>query len=195
MNNFYIWEGIYSSFDEAKNEIEQNLDIFNEKLWVQNINRDIEICINSIKLNKTIPSFYKQRSILLPSIVSLVIEKKENMWSIILNEGKYCITRHAFTIANLFKEEAATKKSYKNIFTKVGLKYNQFTDKDTMLSLYGILGALDFNNPYITLNDCNNTVFVSILVRTWITALCLYLPKIGNNNKFTLVNCKIILSS
>jgi hypothetical protein len=79
MNNFYIWEGIYSSFDEAKNEIEQNLDIFNEKLWVQNINRDIEICINSIKLNNTIPSFYKQRSILLPSIVSLVIEKKEKL--------------------------------------------------------------------------------------------------------------------
>lgn len=107
-----------------------------------------------------------------------IVEKKENMWSIILNEGKICITRHAFTIANLFKEE--------------GKKMNQFADKDTKLSLYGILGALDFNNPSINLTNCNNTVFVSILVRTWITALCLYLPKIQINknnqeNKFTLV--------
>lgn len=108
-----------------------------------------------------------------------IVEKKENMWSIILNEGGICITRHAFTIANLYKEE--------------GQKMNQFFDKDTTLSLYGILGALDFNNPeHINLTNCNNTVFVSILVRTWITALCLYLPKIQINknnqqNKFTLV--------
>jgi hypothetical protein len=37
--------------------------------------------------------------------------------------------------------------------------------------------------------------FVSILVRTWITALCLYLPKIGNNNKFTLVVSPFIKES
>jgi hypothetical protein len=113
------------------------------------------------------------------------VEKKENMWSIILNEGKICITRHAFTIANLYKEE--------------GQKMNQFYDKDTTLSLYGILGALDFNNPeHINLNNCNNTVFVSILVRTWITALCLYLPQIDTtveNNKFTLVVSPFIKES
>lgn len=104
------------------------------------------------------------------------IEKKENMWSIILNDGSICITRHAFTIANLHKEE--------------GSKIKQFTDTDTKLSLYGILGALDFMNGKINLNNCDNTVFVSILVRTWITAICLYLPTIDTtiqNNKFKLV--------
>jgi hypothetical protein len=113
------------------------------------------------------------------------IEKKENMWSIILNDGEICITRHAFTIANLYKEE--------------GQKMNQFFDKDTTLSLYGILGALNFNNPqHINLKNCNNTVFVSVLVRTWITALCLYLPQIdrtGGNNKFTLVVSPFIKES
>ena len=152
------------------------------------------------------------------------VEKNENMWSIIFNQYLYtkdveqksekdpkniqsgylmsnevsdlnskkiiqqqifreiCITRSAFTTVNLYDN----KKD----------KINQFIDKDTMLSLYGILAALDFNNPSINLNnpsinlnDCNNTVFVSVLVRTWITALCLYLPKIqiNSNMKFTLV--------
>jgi hypothetical protein len=148
------------------------------------------------------------------------IEKNENMWSIILehimateneetkstitpngytigNEmestyikkeilGKICITRHAFTNANIYKEQS---KTY-NPFTKVASKYKQYTDEDTKLSLYGILGTLDYDNSEINLNDCNNTVFVSILVRTWITALCLYLPKIDTtvqNNEFKLV--------
>jgi hypothetical protein len=148
-----------------------------------------------------------------------IVEKKENMWSIILkhiisiekeeiksntirngytigNEmestfvnkkilREICITRHAFTIANLYKEE--------------GQKMNQFFDKDTTLSLYGILGALNFNNPqHINLKNCNNTVFVSVLVRTWITALCLYLPQIDRtvgNNKFTLVVSPFIKES
>lgn len=79
MNNFYIWEGIYSSFDEAEIAIEQNLDIFNEKLWIQNINRDIKVCINSIQSNISIPSFYKQRTIILPAVISLIIEKKEKL--------------------------------------------------------------------------------------------------------------------
>lgn len=138
------------------------------------------------------------------------IEKKENMWSIILNsptefnlqesietkskvsEGEICITRHAFTNANIYKEQS---KTY-NPFIKVVSKYKQFTDKDTKLSLYGILGALDFEDEKINLNNCDNTVFVSILVRTWITALCLYLPKIHNDSKeFKLVISPFIKES
>jgi len=125
------------------------------------------------------------------------IEKKENMWSIILDripeinknfgqeiyeipfDESICITRHAFTNANIYKEQS---KTY-NPFTKVISRYKQFTDIDTKLSLYGILGALDFNSPAINLDNCDNTVFVSVLVRTWITALCLYLPKIGDDDK------------
>jgi hypothetical protein len=112
------------------------------------------------------------------------IEKKENMWSIILNSGEIVITRHAFTIANLYKEEAERIKGF---IKTTAIKYNQFSDEDTKLSLYGILGALDFNNDAINLNNECNTVFVSILVRTWITAICLYLPKIEFKKIFTLV--------
>jgi hypothetical protein len=113
------------------------------------------------------------------------IEKKENMWSIILNDGSICITRHAFTISNLHKEEADKTGS---VFEKIGKKRNQFVDTDTKLSLYGILGALDFIDGKINLNNCNNTVFVSILVRTWITAICLYLPTIDTRStEFKLV--------
>ena len=121
----------------------------------------------------------------------LEIENNENIWSILLNSGKYCITRHGFTIPNFHKENA--KNSY---FDKLSLaKFKQVTDYDTKLSLYGILGTLDFNNDSINLDDCNNTVFVSILVRTWITAICLYLPKIEENKEFTLVVSPFIKES
>jgi len=121
----------------------------------------------------------------------LEIENNENIWSILLNSGKYCITRHAFTIANFHKENA--KNSY---FGKLSFgKFKQVTDYDTKLSLYGILGTLDFNNSSINLKDCNNTVFVSILVRTWITAICLYLPKIEENKQFTLIVSPFIKES
>ena len=122
----------------------------------------------------------------------LEIENNENIWSIILNSGKYCITRHAFTIANFYKENA--KKSFIETLSRAKLK--QVTDNDTKLSLYGILGSLNFDNPDINLNDCNNTVFVSILVRTWITAICLYLPKIKlEDTEFTLVVSPFIKES
>ena len=75
MNEFFIWEGIYSTFEEAS--IQKNLDIFNEELWINNINRDIKDCIKSIQSNTSIPIFYKQRSILLPILVSTMIEKKD----------------------------------------------------------------------------------------------------------------------
>ena len=121
----------------------------------------------------------------------LEIENNDNIWSIILNSGKYCITRHAFTMANLYKEKAKNSK----IPLLSLAKFKQVTDIDTKLSLYGILGTLDFKNDAINLNECNNTVFVSVLVRTWITAICLYLSKIGDNKQFTLVVSPFIKES
>lgn len=122
----------------------------------------------------------------------LEIENNENIWSIILNSGKYCITRHAFTIANFYKENA--KKSFSEKLSTA--KFKQITDNDTKLSLYGILGCLNFDTSDINLDNCNNTVFVSILVRTWITAICLYLPKIKkDDNEFTLIVSPFIKES
>jgi hypothetical protein len=156
--------------------------------------------LNKKILNPVQTSLFEKRKLLSTDINNKklkYIEKKENMWSIILNDNSklnitesqvtstslldrsICITRHAFTNANIYKEQS---KTY-NPFTKVISRYKQFTDIDTKLSLYGILGALDFNSPAINLDNCDNTVFVSVLVRTWITALCLYLPKIGDDDK------------
>ena len=160
--------------------------------------------LNKKILNPVQTSLFEKRKLLSTDINNKklkYIEKKENMWSIILNDNSklnitesqetstslldrsICITRHAFTNANIYKEQS---KTY-NPFTKVISKYKQITDIDTKLSLYGILGALDFNNKKINLDNCDNTVFVSVLVRTWITALCLYLPKIGTSKLFKLV--------
>jgi hypothetical protein len=90
------------------------------------------------------------------------------------------ITRHSFTNVNLYKKQF-------NPFS-----ISKISDKDTKLSLYGILSALNFNNTsnnsIINLENCDETVFVSVLIKTWLTAICLYLPQIENNkSEFKLV--------
>ena len=239
-------KGFNQSIDLGKINMPINYDNYTESdiskllhfLKLYNIRNNIKIVCHSALMKK-----FLNKKVLTPVKQSLFgkrkllnfnsndkklkyIEKKENIWSIILkhitqtekeeikstiipnsytiaNEtestfinkeifGEICITRHAFTNANIYKEQS---KTY-NPFIKVVSKYKQITDKDTKLSLYGILGALDFKDEKINLNNCDNTVFVSILVRTWITALCLYLPKIDNDSKeFKLVISPFIKES
>ena len=110
---------------------------------------------------------------------------KENLWSIFmsLNNGKkISISRHGFSFANLIKEK---KKSFYG-------KYEQIMEKDAKLSLYGILTALLHGSDLVEkeykygLEESPQTIFVSVLIRTWMTAVCLYLPHCEVNN-FTLV--------
>ena len=109
---------------------------------------------------------------------------KENLWSIFmsLNNGKkISISRHGFSFANLIKEKK----------TLLG-KIEQHLEKDAKLSLYGILTALLHGSDLVEkelsygMTEKPQTIFVSTLIRTWMTAICLYLPHCDNDN-FTLV--------
>jgi hypothetical protein len=132
-----------------------------------------------------------------------IISKNQNLWSFFLNydNKNIFITRHAYSISNLFK----SKKQ----------KIKQFLEKDPYLTLWGILTSLyrshilhKEENIYIKDNNNNNNnrkknnetkinetkinetkineVYVSILMRTWMSAICLYLQYNSNKN-FTLI--------
>jgi len=85
--------------------------------------------------------------------------------------------RHAFSCANL--------KQLKGDFV------DQHGYTDPNLSLWGILTALNQSRKYDDyykpqLNN-NTFVHVSVLFRTWATAICLYLPHISKDGKLTLI--------
>lgn len=88
----------------------------------------------------------------------------QNLWTIILNKH-ISISRHGYSIANIKKGSI-----------------NQQLEKDAQLSVFGILTAL-YHSDYLSTKETidNMThpskVYVSILIRTWMTAICLYLPK------------------
>lgn len=114
------------------------------------------------------------------------VVKKQNLWTLFLKntsqnknkEFNISISRHAYTFANLLKEK--------------GRPIEQTFEKDTQLSLYGILTALIHGNNLVTnekdngLTTTPDLVYVSVLIRTWMTAICLYLPH-NTNKTFTLV--------
>jgi len=108
----------------------------------------------------------------------------ENLWSIFIklnNDRNISISRHGFSFANLIKEKS------KSIFNKI----RQVTENDAKLSVYGILTALLHGTNLVKKEKINNMndpdiIFVSVLIRTWMTAICLYLPHYTKND-FTLV--------
>lgn len=127
------------------------------------------------------------------------LQKKENLWSLfieyncfyklnntpILKNKFISISRHGYTFANLIKNKGGITSGIK-----------QSLETDTRLSVFGILTSLLHGNDLIEneirngLNDSPHNIFVSILSRTWMTAICLYLPhvnfkSIGSN--FTLI--------
>jgi len=100
----------------------------------------------------------------------------QNLWSIQLNyknnnvNYKINIIRHSFSTANLIKE----KRKISSIMSWFSRKFNQLvTEMDSPLSLYGIKLAL-FKKNTNKINDNINIVYVSPLIRTWMTAVCLY---------------------
>ena len=85
------------------------------------------------------------------------------------------IFRHAFSCANLAKETGDSRK--------------QFDEKDPGLTIWGIISTLIQSNK--TDNGFNNdikpVVFVSPLIRTWMTAIVLFGPQVKNGGELTLV--------
>lgn len=74
---FNIWEGIYNSFEDAEKVSEGNGfggDIYNTRA----LSAATE-CLDSIKSGKPIPSFHKQRSNILPPVVAIMLDKKDDL--------------------------------------------------------------------------------------------------------------------
>jgi hypothetical protein len=122
-----------------------------------------------------------------------------NLWTFNLKNktSNIYITRHSLTVGNLlvFKKNKITskiiyennKKTIKenlrspNNKIEENILFKKIGTTDTNLTIYGIITTLLHSNNMknnilkVPLNDFNN-IYVSILVRTWITAICLYLP-------------------
>jgi hypothetical protein len=117
----------------------------------------------------------------------------QNLWSIFLkteNNNYISITRHAYTFANFLKSKGKSLSGILNLPRKILTKWEQTHEKDTALSLYGIFTSLkqgeDLFNYEKSKNKIQNysyTIFVSVLIRTWMTAICLYLPNFSTENK------------
>ena len=121
----------------------------------------------------------------IPFIENNILE--QNLWSLCLNDLKMNFTRHAFSDANILKE-----KSKSSLVPSLSAnKIAQLTEKDASLSIYGILTSLIqsdslYDNEIDMGFDKNpDNIYVSVLIRTWMTAICLYLPKCTSNS-FTL---------
>jgi hypothetical protein len=106
----------------------------------------------------------------------------ENLWSIFIDlndKTKISISRHGFSFANLIKE-----RKKKGLIGKI----EQKMEKDAKLSLYGILTALLHGNDLVEkekkygMEEPPRSICVSVLIRTWMTAICLYLPHCIDNN-------------
>jgi hypothetical protein len=107
----------------------------------------------------------------------------QNIWSIEFkgNNNTFRITRHAFSIANTAKEKR--KLYYTPDLRWIKRVRNQISEKDSALSIYGILSALNKNFE----GDINiDTIYVSPLIRTWMTGVCLYLKEC-KEDKFKIV--------
>lgn len=126
----------------------------------------------------------------------------QNSWTLEFNMNngktsrKLLFIRHAFSVANYHKGK--------------GAKIDQTNEKDASLSLYGILSALrlsieiknfrtkilpilrnqnnlekqKFRDMYKIING--DTIYVSCLIRTWMTALCLFLPILSDESSIRL---------
>jgi hypothetical protein len=124
------------------------------------------------------------------------IMKEENLWKIFLkNENrKITIIRHANTFANILKAK--------------GKLINQKAEKDAKLSIYGIFtSSLQCDNlkneeekqniiygqnnnliKKMSMVSIPNFIYVSVLIRSWMTAICLYLPRMVDNNNNNIDN-------
>jgi len=89
---------------------------------------------------------------------------------------EFIITRHAFSCNNLME------RKYKH-----GSIYSRATELDPGLSMFGIVSTLLKTSKVGMDRYRSNTVFVSCLIRTWMTSILLYLPHIEHDDTLSLV--------
>ena len=75
--DFNIWDGIYTSFKDAAPSA-TGLG-FNGVHYLERSLNAAQECLQAIKMSKPIPSFYKQRSTLLPPLVAMMFENKNKL--------------------------------------------------------------------------------------------------------------------
>jgi hypothetical protein len=120
------------------------------------------------KIKKSMFSSFSKSMFSSFSNSSKINYEKQNLWSINMktNKGEVLITRSAFSVANMLKEK--------------GKKENLKWDYDSKLSIYGIVSSMKFNLPGLEYEKESIIVYVSPLIRTWMTAACLYLKYTDN---------------
>ena len=74
--NFYIWEGIYSNFDEA--EINSKGKGFGGDTYKQRSINATRESITALKEGLSIPFFHKQRSTILTPVIAMILSQKQN---------------------------------------------------------------------------------------------------------------------
>lgn len=113
--------------------------------------------------------------------------KTDNIWELRIpnHSKKIRIFRHGYSVANMHKDKS----------DKFGI--DQISEKDAKLSIYGILTALKMSekinkNKSVLIQE-NTIIYVSCLIRTWMTAICLFLPILrkNNDNKDITLNLKV----
>ncbi len=77
MKDFYIWEGVFPDFQSAKN-IADGFGFSGETYNMKAVEVAKE-CLDSLKMNKPIPLLHKQRSVLLPSVVSILLKNSASL--------------------------------------------------------------------------------------------------------------------
>jgi hypothetical protein len=111
------------------------------------------------------------------------LSDEQNLWTLFLKYNDYniSVSRHAYSYANRIKNKGG----------KLG-KLQQASEKDPGLTIYGILSSLYHGSKLVKnefdseLKSIPSTIYVSILIRTWMTAICLYLPHVKDDD-FTLI--------
>lgn len=74
---FNIWEGIYASFKDAAPY--STGPGFNGDVYRTRSLNVAHECLAALKINKPIPSFHKQRSTILPTVVAMMLESRDKL--------------------------------------------------------------------------------------------------------------------
>lgn len=72
-----IWEGVYRSFEEAA--ANQEGPGFDGDTWHARSAASARACLAALEAGRPIPHFHKQRSVLLPVVVALMLARRERL--------------------------------------------------------------------------------------------------------------------
>lgn len=76
-DQFYIWQGIYPSFDEAA--ASSSGDGFEGEVYNKRTREAADECLGSLKSGLPIPAFHKQRSNVLPPVAAMMLKSRERL--------------------------------------------------------------------------------------------------------------------